>query len=336
MGNAVLSTGYFEIHGQGTNQAWGFKTQVNFDSKHRVMTCSVIKQNDGKTLVVEQEYPLVTQEVQTSTGTIELAWPKDQLLSTLTDVSLKVLLKSNPELLALQSALKFYEKFDPNYKRALTGLAKSLNYDFEPSEHRKFNHAVKAMMGAKIRYTYINGLGVQQIEDISDKPALTMSELKRLAARAGLLTDYFILEVDSLREGQSKTLAVEEIAQMVTLPADFDVQGDFTFRKTPQAELAAVPREKGQHLTLSSGKINVSAMIEGLLRRARMSVTRGDVFLSRDDKLVTEARVEWESDLNWASEDDLLFKTTGQANLKFRSYYEARKLKPGETVPAPQ
>ncbi|MGC4003073.1 MAG: hypothetical protein QM811_08030 [Pirellulales bacterium] len=333
VGRTVLSTGYFEVHGKGTNVAWGFKTQANFASKHRVLSVSNVTRNDGRTMVVEQDFKLVTQEVEArDDGTIELAWPTNPLLNTITDTALLIASKSHPELIVVKKAVQFYEKFDPNYKKALTGFAKAVGADFEPNEHRKFIGAVKALQGAKLRYTYVNGIGVMPIEDLSETHALSKPELNRLAARAGLLTDYLILEVEKLKT--RKTYSVEDVAQMVTLPSHFDIHGEITFEKSTAAQDPS-SSVKGERLTVTSGPIEVSALVEGIVRRARMIVAHGEAFVSPQDKLVTEARIEWESDLQWATEDDLLFKTTGQADLKFRSYYEVRVLKPGESAPAP-
>lgn len=314
VGRQILSYGYFLVAGKGENTRWFLKTKVNFGSRHHVTARSKVIGNDGKTLVVEQEFLNVMQTLETATATLETDFPKVPVLQAIPDKLLLGLVPFAPKLVVAKKALDFYEQFDPNYKRLLTAIFKATGIDPEPTESKKFNDAVKDLSGVKLRFTYISGYGMDSVEQIGGQRKQTAEELVRLANRAGLLTDYYIGQVDALNPGQSRQFQPAEIGQMIALPYDSDISGTLTLKKTGN----------NSRLDVVSGNVEAAARVNGIKRHAKFNVKEGSASYSPADKLVTDAKLKWTTDLEFIDETDLLFGTRNFAELKFETYYEAR------------
>lgn len=317
-GRKVRSVAWFNVTGTGSNSKWLVRSNANFLYQYRIALETTVKQNDGATVVFEQEFAAVDEVMAISDQKFELQFPQSPVLDVLWS-EIDRQLRLVPIYRVIKLVAKSYNTLDPNAERLLTRLGRFVP-GIEKAHQIELAERVKDLTGHKLEITYIAGLGVSFVKTLTpEDAALDPDTLNQIARGSSLFADYYISQVDSAEEGEIVPVRAEDVGALFSIGDQFSASGQIELKKVGPPGGAA----EAHLLKVAGGSLEIEASDDGVTRRATLTPKAGAVDYAPAERLVRRAMLEWHTDTLWATRDHLLFGTTSTRNLDITSYYEA-------------
>jgi hypothetical protein len=172
------------------------------------------------------------------------------------------------------------------------------------------------LQGLVLEFTYYADMGVKGVKVIKgDAPSRSL--LEQYARKTHLVADHYMARVEALKEGESMSLDVKAISNMIQIDPNVEVSGELQVRKAKATGDAHV-------LEIVGGTVYGTADDEGTIHRGRVQPKSGQIVYRPDEKMVTEATIAWKGTKEFVEfPGTFLFETSGAKNLEATSRYTA-------------
>lgn len=328
-GRRVRSVAVGDVTGRGRNQAWGFVKDAYFAYECDAVVETLVLENNGRRLVAESHLAMLSQDLAVFDERVRLAPIDSPILTSIWEVAKPGALV-NPMIRGAIRVGTAIDAVDPGGERMLTNLYRRLKQsgvDLAPNQEMRFVARLDELSGARIKLTLDRDYGVRHVE-LLEGDRVPLDDLRAFARNSNLLLDYAFAELLTLQPDETGEIAAADLVRMIGLRYDVQVDGSLKFRRRGD-------QTQPYEFEPTGGEIRVSAEIDGVVRRGVLRPTGGLVRYDDQQMLVVSADAAWTTDVSWASQDHLLFGTTGMRDLDVRSHYEAELVEPDDSDAAP-
>lgn len=321
-GKKVLSECNLQMTGSGENRNWLVKGEAHFAYQYRIAIETSVVANDGASVVFEQKFLEVVQNLANSREELQLNVPEMPLLAAVGSELERHFLDQIPQYRMVKRLAEITQVADPSLKSALTffhGQLKRYGVPLTDTADVQIAARIDELAGMRLKSRYVPGLGVTFIEVLEGK-RMDQDDLAQLAYNSSLLMDYFVSEAATREVGQTWELRTQDIGGLVNLRYDVQMDGKLFLRRDNDVQKDGNPL---QVLTVTGGEAAVSSRVEGAQREGNITVAAGWLRYDPGRRFVQAAELDWKAGLNWTSRNSLLFGTEKIRNLRMQTAYRA-------------
>jgi hypothetical protein len=313
----VRSLGLMDVTGRGSNQVWVFRSDAYFVYKAFARLETRILENNGTSIEFEVTIPEVSQILTVSNKTVQFAAMDSPILATLWDqIEATTLEPMIPGYLIIPRVFDMLNTVDPIGKRMLTRINAWLNafgFDLASLPEAQLTARFDQLAGHKVRLVYVPDFGIQTIE-VLEGDLLPKDDLLSFARNSGVLTDYVVSEVLRTEVGKTFEVDARNLVRMIGLNYDVDVEGAITLKREEDKGGLAI-------MSVVGGEVRVKGNVDGIRKEGTLIPRKGTVEFDKNNLFVSWAQMEWKIDLDWVSNDHLLFGTKLVRDLEVKSHY---------------
>ncbi len=326
VGRKIGSTAVTQIKGKGKNKKF-FLINIDcfFDFQYELSLETRVTENNPKLkkIVFQQEVLKVTELLASSESRFAgLSLPESPLAKFVWDKGRMFLM--DPMYGGMVLALVEVIRANPETsKKIATEIFRSLPQNWQdmlnPEDpDMKLLLEIGKLQGSVLELTYYADMGVKSVRVLKGE-SLSRSLLEHYARRTHLVADHYMSQVEALKEGETMSLDVEAISNMIQIDPNVEVSGELEVRKATSTG--------GKHvLEIVGGTVYGTAEDDGATHRGRMQPRGGQIVYRPDEKMVTEATIEWNAKKDFVQYPGTwLFETSGTKNLEAKSRYVAER-----------
>lgn len=316
LGRTVRSLAYVDITGRGRNRQWAIQVDAHFAYRYKFAVVTKVIENRGTAVVFEQDFPEVVQLLATSSEEVQFDPPPwAQVVWTIAE-------KQVPVLIVVRKLAEEVNRLDPNAKRLLTAalrLTKRSGVPIEDDDPLGLAVQVEKLSGAKLQIEYVSGLGVTWVKVLKPIDLFNSDELTRLAHKLSPLIDFFIGEVAQMPAGETVEVPLADIAGLTDFGPGSEASGKLSLKNG-----GTTPKHPDWvELLLEGGEVKVQGIVDGVERTGSLRPIKGSFHYDPKDLLVRRADAQWQAEINWVGQGNLLFGTERITDLEIRTFYEA-------------
>ncbi|MEQ8209823.1 MAG: hypothetical protein RH917_08315 [Lacipirellulaceae bacterium] len=321
----VRAIGFMAITGTGSNADWGvLRSSSHFAHESQAVLVQRVLENDGDFVHFELQLPILSQKLLVSDQSLHLELPTGELLDEFYVLLDKRLARTiqwgiAPKYMAIRKTAEIFNQLDPQAESTLSWLAKRLRaagVELDRDRDMQLVEKIETLAGHTFELIYHRELGMKSITTTAGD-ALPLQELTNFARRSGVLADFIFSEVLDKEVGETFTVDVEHLSSLLGVGYDVEARGELQMKRTEdQGDLAV--------MSVIGGEVILEGTVEGTQRKGVLRPKSGEVEYDRQSLFIKSAFVDWHAEVNFVSEDHLLFKATGVKNLDAKSYYRGK------------